>query len=807
MNNPLNRKMFNQAMQQRMQQPRQPMGMQQGMPQGMQQQMMQQQMMQQRAQQQGQAPMQQPQGMPQGMQQQMQQPRQPMGIAQPRMQTPQGIQQLMQARLRQQGQQQAQQAAGIPRQAQPRMPQGMPQQAQRLPQGMPQQGQLGRAQGGMIQGIQGLQRSPMGMPRNQQPAGILNSSPQLMNAAQGFKDGGMVKGYEFGGLGIITSTDDSVDRRKPASAAQLEKLNSALENFPNVKPKEVTSIFNNVIYDNSTKKYKLKPETSETSTSIDGVVPPAVIKPDGSFIEGKSLSQIELEIEKQKKQNIAEAEDYNSYDTTKPPIDPYAIGDDKKGVPFEGGNLTGVDGGSNLINNINETALNDKPNVKKEAPFETSANLLKKATKNYDTWKAKFSKADASYAVTTAKTDKYMSEIDKLMKGKVTPPNLEDVEKTAKKILNIKEGKYDEDRTTAFWMGVIKGGFKMGAGKSSRALANLSEGMLFGVESYGKDVNELNKEERQDEKDLFKLKYELIKDDKTAKIAERTMRIQGYNVLANLENKKSEFASNDEFRKSQAKTTNEMARASLDIAGYKSFHDIQMAGASFDLQLKNFAFNKQKQKDYLINIEAELSRNIKKDAGSDKVRNIIAMGPEFGSFDEETKKYTLAPKGRAIMVASMASKTKVSSMMETAKKIGVGGIMYGSTYNSPNGEINTEATERAVYMFETSYEPRLKALKEQAKDKFTGGVDGAEYKRQEDLLKEEFYKETKATGRVGVASAEASQFIKIPKLEAALAQANKKYAEGDKITNKNPISGKIETYIAGPNNTYKLQIN
>ena len=354
-------------------------------------------------------------------------------------------------------------------------------------------------------------------------------------------------------------------------------------------------------------------------------------------------------------------------------------------------------------------------------------------------------------------------------------------------------------------MGVIKGGFKMGAGKSSRALANLSEGMLFGVESYGKDVNELNKEERQDEKDLFKLKYELIKDDKTAKIAERTMRIQGYNVLANLENKKSEFASNDEFRKSQAKITNEMARASLDIAGYKSFHDIQMTGASFDLQLKNFAFNKQKHKDYLINIEAELSRNMKKDAGSDKVRNIIAMGPEFGSFDEETKKYTLAPKGRAIMVASMASKTKVSSMMETAKKIGVGGTIYGSTYNLPNGEIDTEATERAYFLFKGTFEPRIKALK----DKSVGltGVDAKKFIDAENTLKEEFYKETKATGRVGVASAEASQFIKIPILEAALAQANKKYAEGDPITIKNPTSGKIETYIAGPNNTYKLQIN
>ena len=36
--------------------------------------------------------------------------------------------------------------------------------------------------------------------RANEPMGILASSPQLMNAAQGFKDGGEVKGYKAGCL-------------------------------------------------------------------------------------------------------------------------------------------------------------------------------------------------------------------------------------------------------------------------------------------------------------------------------------------------------------------------------------------------------------------------------------------------------------------------------------------------------------------------------------------------------------------------------------------------------------------------------
>ena len=38
--------------------------------------------------------------------------------------------------------------------------------------------------------------------RANQPMGILASSPQLMGAVQGFKDGGAVKGYNVGGLGF-----------------------------------------------------------------------------------------------------------------------------------------------------------------------------------------------------------------------------------------------------------------------------------------------------------------------------------------------------------------------------------------------------------------------------------------------------------------------------------------------------------------------------------------------------------------------------------------------------------------------------
>ena len=55
----------------------------------------------------------------------------------------------------------------------------------------------------------------------------------------------------------------------------------------------------------------------------------------------------------------------------------------------------------------------------------------------------------------------YMQKIESLMEEEEDEISLEDVDKKAREVLDLKEGQYDDDRVTAFWMSMIKGGLEL----------------------------------------------------------------------------------------------------------------------------------------------------------------------------------------------------------------------------------------------------------------------------------------------------------------------------------------------------------
>ena len=63
--------------------------------------------------------------------------------------------------------------------------------------------------------------------RANQPMGILASSPQLMGAVQGFKDGGAVKGYQAGGVNLSNFGKDFPQRRPLAPCRRCRRTNGS----------------------------------------------------------------------------------------------------------------------------------------------------------------------------------------------------------------------------------------------------------------------------------------------------------------------------------------------------------------------------------------------------------------------------------------------------------------------------------------------------------------------------------------------------------------------------------------------------
>lgn len=561
--------------------------------------------------------------------------------------------------------------------------------------------------------------------RANQPMGILASSPQLMGAVQGYANGGAVKGYEAGGLEASRSLANKFNER----GFSLLAVPSILKQHPNIT------------YSKDLKQFVPKtdkndlPAESNTTTTLDL-----------EALKNKNLVEKEGEFGTKKEAPEATATDDFSGDTSA--TFDRAGGGDESGRPKVSEKSMIQEPGA-VINNENKSILQTDKELKDNIPegknlgVKTGKDIVAESTKDYESWKTKFQKIeqdDKKFEVSQEKVKDFTSKIETLMNKTDKPLSLDDAYKQAEKQLGVKEGRYNEDKMTAFWMAMIAGGAETAAGQSSNAFTNFAKGLKFGVQQFGKDLNAINEDEREDRKNIAKLSYELVKDDKSAKLAERTLKIQGYQALANLEEKKFQFRSEMEYKKESDKIKNEMARASLQLTAAKTFNDMALGKGNYDLRVETLALNKQKQKDYLVNFQKELNQKFQLGTMTDEVKNVLAFGEDFGSFDDKGK-YTLNDKGRKIVLASVLGKTKITDTIKTAQAFGKNKIVYGSEYAT------ADAAESAYLVFKGEYEPRIKVL-EKLSENSLKKIDREKYKKEVDSLKQEFFNATGAVRRV-----------------------------------------------------------
>jgi hypothetical protein len=544
----------------------------------------------------------------------------------------------------------------------------------------------------------------MNMYNSRQPMGILASSPELMGA---------VKGYRVGG----------VQQRPNITIEELEQLNKGAVT---ASPALIQNKYGNVVFDRNTQKYKIVPVDMEGGASGTGSLPSGDVfkQQEKDIIQGKDLPTIEKEI---KDQLQIEKEKAEKEKTNVPQVDEF--GEDKK-FPEN------VEGGtpSAKINEVNKDIIEKKPEDEK---FPEGKNLgadrkksgfLTDVANSYEAFKDKLAKIDRRYEVDEAKRTNYMQKIESLMEEEEDEINLEDVDKKAREVLDLKEGQYDDDRVTAFWMSMIKGGLATAAGESGNALTNISKGLLFGVESFGKDLNQINQQEREDRKSLAKIRYDLMKDEKAAKIAERTLKIQAYGELAKLEENKFQFKTELEYKTARNKITDELAFAKLDLTAAQTLQSMELAGKTFDLKVEELALNKRKQDDYVRLTEKQLSAQLKDKASTKEIKNIYALGSDYATYEDG--KFTFTKKGRAMLIAATSSKTKFTDLVTTAKAVGANKTIEGYKYET------SDKAEQAYYYYEGVIKPQLKKLDDLSK-KATGSIDAATYdKRKNDLMKQ-----------------------------------------------------------------------
>ena len=588
----------------------------------------------------------------------------------------------------------------------------------------------------------------MNMYNSRQPIGILASSPELMGAVQNYAGGGAVKGYQVGG----------VEGRRQ----QRIKNNPVGANF------SLSDIFINPAGASTLTGGQM---SRNRITKIDNTIPSNLDLPAETEMD-KEITQEDKDkkIIKQQgefgsaKENVMQVDDFQS-DTQPKFVAPEAQLDDAPGKI----NQTT----ENILKPDDKKPADDKPKDTKKSSFVTDV------ASSYEAFKNKLAKIDRRYEADDAKRTDYMQKIESLMEEEEDEISLEDVDKKAREVLDLKEGQYDDDRVTAFWMSMIKGGLATAAGESENALTNISKGLLFGVESFGKDLNQINQQEREDRKSLAKIRYDLMKDEKAAKIAERTLKIQAYGELAKLEENKFQFKTEMEYKTARNEVLDELAFAKLDLTAAQTLQSMNLEAKTFDLKVQELALNKQKQKDYVRLTEKQLSAQLRDKASTKEIKNIYALGADYATYEDGEFKFT--DKGKAMLIAATTNKTKFTDLVTTAKAVAANKKIKGYSYDT------VDKVEDAYYYYEGITKPALEALVKTTKDRL-GGIDNDEYRKQEKIILEQFAKDT---GGTLDATTGGGSFRKMPQ-----AVIDKNYNEGDTFTS-NGIK-----YIVGPNNTF-----
>ena len=373
---------------------------------------------------------------------------------------------------------------------------------------------------------------------SKQPMGILASSPELMNAA---------KGYENGGINSIPVLGQRVPTKQSASG------------------------------------YKKTIPYTAMNTSGDKIQ-------DDPFPISSDYPPLAFSKEKEDK---ATKSMIDSSELTKPNINDISKSILEQEFKYPGGgNFFSRGQTDNFEDEVEKEAPSTKSNVsadnivgdyKEKVDGEILA--INKATQKIANGMANTS--EMKYFNTTY--DKENKKLMDALKKENKEPTFADVKDIALELgykdPKTLDGEYSEAKEASVWLNMMKAGLAIASGESPNAMTNIAKGFAFGLDGYGKDIGRLSDDLREDKKEYSKTMFGLLKDERSRKLAENALDIQKQSAITTILKEKS-----GEERDILIKQTEmEIANRKMTINLYKSFADLGFEKLKFNVGREDVA--------------------------------------------------------------------------------------------------------------------------------------------------------------------------------------------------------------------------
>jgi hypothetical protein len=233
--------------------------------------------------------------------------------------------------------------------------------------------------------------------------------------------------------------------------------------------------------------------------------------------------------------------------------------------------------------------------------------------------------------------------------------SLSEMEKQAKEIMGFDPSKAKENKSASFWRNLTMAGLAIAAGESENALTNVAKGLMVGMDSYSKDIKDLNEMEAEERKEYRATLRDLVKTDKDEKIALATMQNNFNYRLADLNQKRDQFKSDADYKQQELRLRESLANRQLEAGLIKDIADIE---------LRQGALDETKSQNIITN------RMDKLKALPDFVKNAAEIG--YGTIDDKGN-FSWTDKGKAwveqnasaVLKASITGSTKTGKVAPT----------------------------------------------------------------------------------------------------------------------------------------------
>jgi len=320
---------------------------------------------------------------------------------------------------------------------------------------------------------------------SKQPMGILASSPELMTTAQQAMASGQPVRAENGFASFMNKNQDSIYPKNLTTYNERNiPSNKSIIADPDVSGQTPLAVL----------KAKKDAETAEQNKGIDtSLSQPSINDTNKKIIDGGD------------KDNLFNVKKLRPAFTGKPP-EPETNSNESISKKF-----------GNQLNAVTEI---QKDAVKSLESANTSADQYQMGGKT---------------------VEQRINNFTALVNRDGIEPTLADVKDDAVKLLGFDpdqlDEQYDEDKQASIWLNMMKAGLAVASGESSNALTNIAKGFSFGLDQYGKDIGKLKTELKADRKDAANTMYKLLKDEKSERLAKKTLEIQQEQGLLNIQMK------------------------------------------------------------------------------------------------------------------------------------------------------------------------------------------------------------------------------------------------------------------------------